>query len=215
MADENAGLNIQALWSELNLLLREGAVNRALWDAAEAAQPVLLDGDLLVLGLASQEMRHASYLTTDINRARLRQILHARTGRNLDLRVINGTSAADWEKMKAREQQVEDETERRVRTMATYRGAQSVWEKATADLAELMGTLRSRSRATQRARLLSKSFPLVYDAEQEARRVEPEAEETHEKYLNRLLDKVATWTDIPVTVVALEYLRFAASRNRT
>ncbi|NLO73808.1 MAG: hypothetical protein GX100_06855 [candidate division WS1 bacterium] len=208
-------LDLQAIWEDLNRVLREGAVNRALWDAAEAAQPLTLEGDLLVLALSPENMRHASYLTTDINRSRLRQILHARTGRRLDLRVIPGTGPEDWERTKARERQVESETERLARTRAAYQGAQAVWEQATSDLADMMGSMRSRTYATARARLLSRSFPLIAQAEEKARELEPEAEATHEKYLNRLLDKVADWIEMPDSVVALEYLRYAASQKRT
>ena len=214
MSDPGEALDIQALWATVNQLLREGAVNRALWDAAEAAKPLVLEGDLLVLGLEPKDMRHASYLTTEINRSRVRQIMHAQTGQNLDLTVIPGSTLEDWEKTKSRQEIGESEAEARLRVMAKYRGAQAVWEKAARSLTELMGSTRSRAWATARARLLAKSFPPIYEAEQAARKEEPEAEETHERYLNKLLDKVATWTELPPTVVALEYLRFCASQKR-
>lgn len=214
MSDEGQSLDIKALWATVNQLLREGAVNRALWDAAEAAKPLVLEGDLLVLGLEPKDMRHASYLTTEINKTRVRQILHAQTGRNLDLTVIPGSTAEDWEKTKGRQQVVETEAEARLRVMSQYRGAQAVWEKANRDVTEMMGSTRSRAWSTARAKLLAKSFPLIYEAEQGARKEEPGAEETHERYLNKLLDKVATWTELPATAVALEYLRFCASQKR-
>jgi hypothetical protein len=99
--------------------------------------------------------------------------------------------------------------------MSRYKGAQNVWEKCVQQLTQMMGTTRTRAWATARARLLAKSFPLIYEAEQAARAAEPGADETHERYLNRLLEKVATWTDMPPTVVGLEYLRFSASKKHT
>jgi hypothetical protein len=83
------------------------------------------------------------------------------------------------------------------------------------ELTKMMGTTRTRAWATARARLLAKSFPLIHEAEQAAREMEPGSEETHERYLNKLLEKVASWTDLPPTVVGLEYLRYSAAQKRT
>lgn len=213
MSDQESDVDLQQLWQEVNQLLREGEVNRPLWDAAATAQPLVLDGDTLVLGLTPQNMRHASYLETDINRAQVREILQARTGRNLDITVIAGSEAADWERTKERRRAEEDRAAGAVRRRADYRGAEAAWEKANEQLSEIFSGTRARAYPTVKARLLSKAFPAILQAEQTASQEEPEAQEAHQRYLNRLLERVATYTDIPVTVVALEYLRYAASHK--
>ena len=215
MPEESAQIDVQALWAEVNALLHEGAVNRAVWDAAEAAVPLTLDGDTLILGLTPKDMRHASYLQTDVNRARLRQILQARSGRFLDLRVIEGTSVEDWERVKQRESAAEEQVAQQVRRVAEYRGSAAVWEQANQELSALATGTRARAYPTVKARLLVRAFPLIADAEQEARANDAEAEDEHQRYLNRLLERVATYTDLPPTAVALEYLRFAAAHQRT
>ena len=63
-------------------------------------------------------------------------------------------------------------------------------------------------------RLLIRLLPVIADAEDKAREAEPEAEQVHFTHLNRAFDKVSTYTDIPAPIVALEYLRYRASRKR-
>lgn len=214
MSEQEPELDLERLWKETNEILREGPINRALWDAAEAAKPLALDGDLLVLGLPASEFRHASYLQTDINRAKLRQILHARTGRFLDLRVIEGTTPEAWERTKQRERAAEEKALAGIRRAATYKGAEAAWETANQEVSAIFTGVRARAYATVKARLLAKVFPVVLRAEQEARAQERGDEEAHERYLNRLLDRIATHVDLPPTAVALEYLRYAASHKR-
>ncbi len=215
MPEQEPELDLDRLWKETNEILREGPINRALWDAAEAAKPLALEGDLLVLGLPASEFRHASYLQTDINRAKLRQILHARTGRFLDLRVIEGTTPEAWERTKERERHAEEKAMAGLRRAATYKGAEAAWEAANQGISAVFTGVRARAYATVKARLLLKAFPVVFKADQEARAQESGSDEAHERYLNRLLDRIATYVDLPPTVVALEYLRYAASRRQT
>ncbi|HEY3398638.1 MAG TPA: hypothetical protein VGM19_13365 [Armatimonadota bacterium] len=214
MADNQADLDLQQLWQEVNQLLREGQVNRALWDAADVAVPIALVDDTLILGMEPRDFRHASYLQTDINRAKVRQILHARTGSNLNLRVIEGTTLADWERTQSREQEAEQRASGALREVVSYRGAQSVWEGASQELTQLFTNTKNRAYATSKARLMVKAFPILQQAEQAALAAESAQQEAHQRQLNRLIDRVATYVDMPPTALALEYLRYLASQKR-
>jgi uncharacterized protein (DUF2267 family) len=143
----------------------------------------------------------------------LREIIHARTGRNLDLRVIEGTDGEAWERAQERDnltvQQSQATVERRV---ATTTGGGS-WQVAATKLQAVVSETKRRSLATSRARLLAKMFPLVLEAEKSAAAGE-DSEDYRERQLNRLLDRIANHTELPPTVVALEYLRYSASRKQ-
>jgi hypothetical protein len=214
MTGNEASLDLPSLWAEVNRFLREGPVNRPLWEAAQVAVPLALDGDLLVLGLAPRDSRHASYLQTDVNRTRLRQILHARTGRYLDLRVIEGTQPDDWSRVQEREQSAQELNATAVRRAASYRSVEELWEQGSQRLSELFTSATARAYATTRARLLTQGLPLIYATEQAVRQQASHDEEAHQRHLNRLLDKLALQTDLPPTLVALEYSRHVAQQQR-
>ncbi len=215
MTEEAQGPDPAAIWAEVNRLLREGPVNRALWDAAETAQALALDGNTLILGLTAANFRHASYLQTDVNRAKLRQLLQQASGLDLDLRVIQGSTVEDWERTRQREQEAEERAVAGIRRSAKFKGAEAIWDNAYHEMHQIFIGVRARAYGTTQARLLIKALPQVYKAEQAARAEEPEAEEIHERQLNRMLDRIATNTTLSPTAVALEYLRYSATQKRS
>ena len=215
MAEAEQAIDLEAMWATVNQLLREGAVNRALWDAAEAAKALVLEDNTLILGLIAAEFRHASYLQTDVNRAGLRKLIEQCCGLNVDLRVIQGATAEDWERTKARERESEDKAVAGIRRAAQFRGAAATWETAYHEINQVFTGVRARAFGTTQARLLIKALPLLYKAEQSARAEEPAEEEAHEKQLNRALERIATNVNLTSTAVALEYMRYSAGQKRS
>lgn len=212
MAD---GPDLVGLWKRVNELLRKGDVNRSLWDAAAAARPLVLEGDTLVIGLAPADMRHAGYLSTPSNRAQVQNIIREITKRSLEIEVIEGTTPEDWEKRKHRDTHQVDATTKHIEFRTAHGDALAAWEGLNQQLhqyyTENMGIRRF---ADQLARTLIKLLPLVAEAEDKAREADPDAEQLHNQHLNRALDRLSTYCEIPATVVALEYLRYRSSRKR-
>ena len=213
-AAQEQEVDLAAVWAEVNRLLREGAVNRALWDAAEVAKPLALENRMLILGITPANFRHASYLQTDINRAQLRRLLEQCCGIDADLRVIAGETLEDWERTKQRESQAEEKAVAGIRRAASLKGSEAVWETAYHEIGQVFVGVRAQAYGTTRARLLIKALPILYKAEQAARAGDPGAEEVHERQVNRALDRIATNVDLPATAVALEYMRYAAAQKR-
>ena len=46
MAD---GLDLEALWQQVNEAIRRGPINRPFWEAAAAAQPVAIQDETLII----------------------------------------------------------------------------------------------------------------------------------------------------------------------
>lgn len=209
------GPNLPGLWKKVNELLRKGDVNRSLWDAADTATPIVLEGDTLVLGFSPADMRHAGYLTTPANRARIVRAIQEITGRTLNLEVIEGLTPEDWEKYKQRLAQRVDEITERGGFRDSHKSALQAWEALSLYLhqyyQENMGIRRFPD---QMARALIKLLPVLADAEDLAREAEPTAEQLHSAQLNKAFDRLATYTDLPPTMVALEYMRYRNSRKR-
>ena len=214
MTEAGPEIDLETVWAQVNRLLREGAVNRALWDAAEVAKPLALEGRTLILGITAANFRHASYLQTDINRSQLRKLIQQCCGVDLELRVIQGSTAEEWERAKAREREAEEKAVSGIRRAASFKGAEALWETANHEINLVFTGVRARAYGTTRARLLIKALPVLYKAEQAARAEEPQADEAHERQLNRIIDRIATNVDLSPTAVALEYMRFGAGQKR-
>ncbi len=207
-------IDLQKLWQEVNEAIRRGPVNRGLWDAAARAVPIAIENGTLILGLDPADARYAGYLETSANRARIQEILLARTGHRLDIRVIEGTTKEDWERVKQLDRLSEMRAETHVAEREARRAAARVWEDVNDELLKLFTAAGLRRYPLTLARLFAKALGMVYEAEVKARETDPEASEFHERELNRLCDKLATYCDLPPTVVAVEYLRYRATRRQ-
>ena len=207
-------VNVEELWAKTRQMLEQGDINPPLWEAAATVQPITLDEDTLVLGLPAVQMRHASYLETAINKSRLQQILESLTGQRLDLRVIEGTTAQDWERIKQRQQISVDATVARVRAQAAGRGTVATWQEGAKQVAEMLSGTRARARSIDLAQLLVKTLPQIWEIEQTARQQDPDNEDVHSQQLDRIVERVATYCNLPAPVVALEYLRYRSAKDK-
>ncbi len=207
-------ISAEELWEETRHALQQGDINRPLWEAAAAVRPITVDQDTLILGLPPAERQHASYLETAVNKSRIQQIFESLVGRRLDLRVISGTTEQDWERLRQREQGSMDATAARARAQVTGRGALNAWREGGQEVSALLKGTRARAGSMHLAQSLIKALPLIWQTEQEARQQEAAAEDMHSQQLDSILERVATYCNLPAPVVALEYLRYRSAKDK-
>lgn len=207
-------VDLEGVWKQINVELRRGSINRSLWDAAMAAKPLAIDEGKFILGLAPADMRMGGYMTTSQNRVQIEALLQKLTGQRLELTVIEGTVPEAWDKYKERLQAQVGQTLDAAQFRSEHQGALGVWTNLAADMHKMYTDTPQRRFPEQVARLLVRLLPVVAEAEEKAREVEPEAEQVHFTHLNRAFDKIATYTEVPAPLVALEYLRYRSSRKR-
>jgi hypothetical protein len=206
--------DLQAAWKQVDVEVKKGSINRSLWDALAAAKPLAIDEGKFIVGLSPANMRMGGYMTTPQARRQIEAVLQQAFGQQLELTVIEGDTAASWEKYKERLQSQVDHTLDQAQFRSEHKGALGVWETLAADMHRMFSETPQRRFPEQVARLLIRMLPVVAEAEDKARAAEPEAEQVHFTHLNRAFDKVSTYTDIPAPIVALEYLRYRSSRKR-
>ncbi|MBC7286971.1 MAG: hypothetical protein H5T86_02795 [Armatimonadetes bacterium] len=206
-------IDLEALWKSVIEVLHRGPVNRSLWDAVARAKPLTIENGYLVLGFRPEDMRFAGYIETSANRARIQEILLARTGHRLQIRCIEGATLQDWERVKQIERLAEQRAEERVRVMEARRESVRAWEDLNEALVKLFTATTLRRYPVNLARMFAKALPMVYETDTQVRANDPEGEAYHDRELNRICDKLGSYCDLPPTVVAMEYLRYKASRK--
>lgn len=213
MMSMDSGDGLQEMWKEVNAMLRQGPINRSLWDAAMAAVPIAIDENTLVIGLPPAQMQYASYLSTPQNRNRILELVQARTGKRLDIRLIEGITTEAWERVKEREQANIERAVDQASFRAAHKTSLQIWEELGEKLVQMFRGTASRRIPQQMASLLVKAMPEVAASEQAAREADPEGKEIHFRELNRAFERLASYCDLPPTLVALEYMRYT-SRKR-
>jgi hypothetical protein len=206
--------DLQAAWKQVDVEVKKGSINRSLWDAIGAAKPLAIDDGKFIVGLSPANMRMGGYMTTPQNRRQIESVLRNVTGQQLELTVIEGDTAASWDRYKERLQSQVEHTLDQAQFRSEHKGALGIWDTLAADMHRMFSDTPQRRFPEQVARLLIRLLPVVAEAEDKARAAEPEAEQVHFTHLNRAFDKVSTYTDIPAPIVALEYIRYRSSRKR-
>ena len=198
--------DVRAIWDKFTELIHEGDINRSLWDAAALAAPLELDGDLLVLGFEPGKMRDASYLTSGANRPLVMASLEAAVGRRVNLETIEGPDPEAWKREKIRRETAAQQAQR-THESRQVKGAQIVWLDLHEEIGKVFGTARERRFPLSRARTLIKALKVMVEAEEKARAEEPDNDELHTQQINRTIDRIATFAELPGTLGAVAYLR--------
>jgi len=88
------------------------------------------------------------------------------------------------------------------------------WQELGQQIRQLYYDIGGREQPLSHARFIIKAIPLIAKTEDEMRAADPEADELHERELDKIFDRIASLCQIPGGLVALEYLRFKGSRKK-
>src|SRR5437879_2604811 len=100
---EPAAIDANALWKYVTEQVKREITMPSLWRCMEAARPVIVENDELVIGFSLQAADLQGLLMDTRNRNSVEQIMERATRRRIRLRVIQGDTLEDWGAEKARE----------------------------------------------------------------------------------------------------------------
>ncbi|MGI5817675.1 MAG: hypothetical protein ACOX9R_06200 [Armatimonadota bacterium] len=206
MSEQN---DLDAIWEQARekLLDEMGDFNRSLWDAANAAKPLMLEDDVFVLGMPPGKMSLGSHLNSTANGPLVRKCVEEVVGSSVQVEVVEGTDPQVWEREKERRRLREEMAQRQQQRERETAGARAIWNALYEELGQLFGSSRDRRFPLVRARRFGKALLAMRDAEEKAYSEEPNAGDFHEEQLNRNIGRISTLSDVPETLVAVEYLR--------
>ena len=208
------GVDLSGLWRQTVERLFATDLSRTVLDACKRAVPLTIEDDVLILGMLPENMQFASYIETRANKSVVQGVLQAISGRRLDLRVIEGDSIEAYERTKARDQSRADLAAIEASRRGVVRAEVRTWEALHERLMVMYQELELRRFPQITAKYLVRSFPLIADVDEAVRAAEPDKLEAHERALSRVFEKLRGYTDIPTTVIALEYLRYRSTRRK-
>ncbi len=187
---------------------RFGPLNQAM----QAAIPITLDSDLMVLAMPGSERHLSGHMETAANRNSIVNALELVAGRQLDFRLIDGSSVEDWEAIKGAEARAkESATRSRQRTPAgaqprvTARPGEGPWDEVTQRIHRQYQQLTRRQYPQSKARYLREALIWISRADEELRYQPDGDEDAHERGLARAIERLAAVLDLPPVLVAVQY----------
>jgi len=197
----------QALWERAKSLVRQRVpFTPDLWRSVEAAVPVTVDGTTFVLGLATENEALRSYLETTTMTALIREVLRELTGVEMQVAIIMGTTEEDWQRYKARQEQVRQLTSRTAE-VTTRKAKERDWSWFIHQLDHDHAHLPHRQYDFVKAQFLldcarkAAEFALEYLAHR------PDRKEEVTRELERVCQRLAGMLNAPPIVVGIEIER--------
>jgi hypothetical protein len=205
----------EKIWREATdvVLIRSdrfGPLNQAM----QAAVPIVLDEDVLVVTMPGAERHLAGHLETAANRNAILNALEEVVGQRVTFRIIDGTTVQDWELLKAAQERAhatstvaEREAEARPAAEVGAKPGEGPWDKLLQDMHRQYQQLPKRQYPQSRSRYLREALMAVLRTDEELRLADGFDEERHERSLARALERLATMVEVPAVLVALEFDR--------
>jgi curved DNA-binding protein CbpA len=196
----------QKIWREATevVLIRSdrfGPLNQAM----QAAVPITLDDELLIITMPGSERHLSGHMETASNRNSIRNALELVSGQRLDFRIIDGSTAEDWHRLKKAEAKTKDGTARPqgAASASAPRPGEGPWDEIIQRIHRQYQQLPKRQYPQSKARYLREALGWIARLDEDLRYQSDVDEDAHERALARSIERLAAVLDLPPVFVAL------------
>ncbi len=193
------------VWKSSLPAVLNNVTGRGVWTALNAAVPITVEEGVLVLGIPQNDTELAGHLRLPNTSRNIEVAFSKAYGENVRVRIIGGTTDADWEVQKRR-----DAERRRMQQVEMAKArqemqAKTTWEGVYEQLSRRFSAMTNRSLPQNKARFYAEALELVA----EARKEHQDADDMSERNFARCLERISQYSDVPSTLVAEEVLKRA------
>lgn len=203
--------SLPALWAQCVNTLKDRVNNRSFWEAIELTHAVTVENDTLIIGLDSLNFNRSSHITTPSVMATITQIVKDIFGSPLQVRLIEGTTLADWESYKTHQARVSAmQRQTNVRKIVETQ-QNATWDGLAERVTRMYSETPMKMLPQVKARYVTDALYFVVEAMDE---LYPDApDELTERGLAKVIDRIAQASDMPAVTVAYELERLRAWRK--
>lgn len=201
------------IWAQGVDRVKDKIVLPSMWEALDYAVPITIENGEFVLGLPSQRFSLSGHLRNPGHRRTIEVILSEVAGEELRLRLIEGTTLADWERTKQREAIAAASREQQYVQRRQQEELEQSWDALYDRVVRAYSEQPYRQLPQGKAVYLQRALQMVLEAMQELYPEEGEADDLTERQLARVIDRIANNVGVPPTLVAYELLRRRAEKR--
>lgn len=189
-------------WSEALPEVRRGVTGVGVWAALNSSRPVVLEDDIFVLGVPNESSELSGHLKMVATKMLIEREMTGRMGRPIQLRVIEGISIEDWERVKRKEVEAKRLQEAALNRARAEIEARSSWELVYEQLTRAYSAIPNRSMPQARAKFYREAIDIVANAT----KTNPINDDLSERNYARCLERIAQYSEVPSVLVALAVL---------
>ena len=203
--------SLPVLWANCVDRLKDRINNRSFWEALEATHAITIEGDSLIIGIDAENFNRSGHILQSSTLNTVLKTMEEVFNKPLQLKVVEGSTLADWEAHKAREVRLAASKMAAVTAVSTPSSVTDSWEGVYEQLSRLFAQAGNRSLPQGKARYANEALYLLVEAMDT---IYPEPPDDHsERNLARAIDRIAASADIPASVIAFEMERLRSWRK--
>ena len=210
-----AQIDINSLWNKVVDQVKLKVIHPTLWKALEVAVPIAAENGVFVVGFPSAHLHVSGNLTTSEHKNAIETALREFGGVRFSLRVIEGDAAEDWLAVKDKEARVQVLKETAFEKKQSEAAVVKAWESLFELAGRRYASLSLRALPQNRAEYIKEMLKRISDAMDDLMPEDLPVDEISGRSLARLIDRVATLTESPPALIALELSRYRAGKKST
>ena len=201
----------QQIWQETVRKAKDLINHRSFWEALENSIAVTVEEDQFVVGMPPHASNLASFLTVSDHKNAIDRALADVSGKPLRMRLIEGSTPADWENTKERDRHVKEMQKTTYKKRDREAAESQSWETLYDLAARNYTNTRLRQLPQGKARFVKEMLGILADAMDE---LWPEIpDEFTERQLARVIDRIANSAELPAPYLAFELERLRENRR--
>jgi hypothetical protein len=202
--------SLPVLWANCVERLKDRVNNRSFWEALEATHAITIENDTLIIGMDAENLTGATHIQQTSTLNTVHRTIEEIFGKRLQLRIIEGTTLADWEAAKERDAKILAMKQAPVETQPVASAPSDSWEAVYEQLGRLYAQAQHRSLPQGKARYANEALYLLVEAMDSI--YKDTGDDASERSLGRALDRISANTEIPASVLAFDMERLRAWR---
>lgn len=202
---------LPTLWANCVERLKDKINNRSFWEAIEVTRPVTIENSTLIIGLDAINFNRATHIQQVSTMHTVHETVKEVFQQPLQVRLIEGTSLADWESIKEREARVAAMKQQTTVRKVVEEVNTDSWDALYEQIARLYAMTSHRSLPQGKARYANEALYMLVEAMDSL--YNDDGDEASERSLARVLDRIANASEIPAPMLAFELERLRAWRK--
>ncbi len=194
---------VAELWEKAVPEVRQGVTGIGIWTALKTAVPIALEDDVFVLGVPHESAELGGHLRMASTSRQIEMAVTKYNGKPTKIRIIDGIEMHDWEVAKRRDIERRRMQEAEIEKAKSELLIRNSWESVYERISREYAAIPNRSLPQNRARFYDAACSIVA----EARKEQTQHDDSNERNFARCIERVAQYTEIPSTAIAVEVLR--------
>jgi hypothetical protein len=200
-------INIRELWDKVVNEVKLRVIHPTLWRTLELAVPITIEDNQFIVGMPPGSFHLSGHMTSSEHKNAIEKAITQFSGLQLNLRVIDGVTYQDWIQVKRKDESLQAIKEAAQKKREAETAVTKSWEGLLETVSRRYANTPYRQLPQFRARYLVEMLKIISEAMDELM-PEGRIDELAERSLARVIEKVATLTEVPAPIIALELLRY-------